>query len=75
MLREWHCLKRLGVASLEKVGHWGCALRFQKSKSGPVTLFLLPVNADVELSATCLSAPVFPAMMIMNETSETISQP
>lgn len=39
------------------------------------SLFLLPVDADVELSATCLSVPVFPAMMIMNEISETISQP
>lgn len=41
------------VSLLEGVCHWGWALKFQKIKPDPVAqhLFLLLLNADVELSA------------------------
>lgn len=49
-----------------KEAHWRWALRFQKLKPGPGSLFLLPTDLDVELSATCimsarLPAPIFSA--------------
>ena len=42
------------MALLEEVSHWGQALRFQLLKPGLVflSLSLLPVDPDVELSAT-----------------------
>lgn len=58
------------------VGRSGEALGFQLLKTGPVSLFLLPVKPDVDLSATlkqhlchasCLSVPV--AMMSAIEHS------
>jgi hypothetical protein len=47
-------LVEIGVALLEEVCHWGWALRFQKLQPNPMAhlLFLVPVNQDVELSAT-----------------------
>lgn len=43
--REWHCLRKIrgcglgvGMALLEEVRHWGWALRFEKSKPGPMSL-------------------------------------
>lgn len=35
--REWHYLKRLGMALLEEVCPWGCALRFQEPTPGSVS--------------------------------------
>jgi hypothetical protein len=50
------------VALLEEVCHWDWALRFQKLKPGleVQSLFLLPVDQDVELSAPS-PAPCLPA--------------
>jgi len=47
---------------VKEVCHWKWVLRFQKLKAGLVVhfLFLLPVNPDIELSAT-FSAPGLPA--------------
>ena len=39
---------------------WGWALGFQMLKSGPVSLFLLPANPEVEVSAI-FPAPYLPA--------------
>ena len=62
-----------GVALLEEVCHGGWALRFQNHKPGPMVLSLDP---DVELLATspapCLSCV---AMLIIYQTSETVSTP
>ena len=46
------------MALLEEVCHWELALRFQKLKPGLVvySLFLLPVDPDVEPSAASLAA-------------------
>lgn len=49
-----------------------------KSQARPSgSLFLLPVDPDVELLAPlapCLPVAMYPTMMIMDETSETVSQ-
>ena len=51
-----------GMALLEEVLYLGWALRFQNPMPGPVSLslFLLPVDQDKELSATS-PAPCVPA--------------
>ena len=55
----------VGVALLEEVCLWECALRLQKAKSGPVARFLLlPVDLDVEPSALS-SAPCLPATAML----------
>ena len=51
--RQWHYLKGLGgVALSEELCHGEWALRLQKPKPDPVSLFQLPMDLDVELSAT-----------------------
>jgi hypothetical protein len=62
VIREWsylgetgrHDLVGVGVALLKEVCHWGWALRIQGPESGLValSLFLLPVDLDIELLAT-----------------------
>ena len=70
-----------GVALLEVValcvtGGW--TLRFQKLKPGPMALFLMPMDPDIELSATS-PAPCLPAcshdstMTTMGKTSELLA--
>jgi hypothetical protein len=63
VIRKGHYLRRnrrcsLVGGNMSLIG--SAALRFQKPKPGPVSLFLLPVNWDVELStaspAICLPA-------------------
>lgn len=58
----------------------GVALRFQKPRPVPVSLLLLPADPNVERSAPSL-APCqrarhsLPIMAIMDQTSETASEP
>lgn len=62
-------LIRVGVALWGRCGSRGSvslawALRFQKSMSGPVSLFLLPVNLDAEISATSAQRVCFQGTML-----------
>lgn len=51
--RERHYVKRIGgVVQLDEVSHCGWALRLQKPTASPVSLFLLPADLYLELSAT-----------------------
>lgn len=51
---------RLQIGALLEVHHWGCTWRFQKPTArSSVSLFLLPADLDLELSANS-SAPCFP---------------
>lgn len=59
-----------GVALLEDVCHWGCALTFQEPTPFPALLsFSLPTDQDLAVSSSfsaCLHATMVPAIMIMN---------
>lgn len=69
------------MALVKEVGRWGWALRFQKSMQGlSLSLFPLPEDQDVELSATspakCLPAHCHTPYHDDNGlTSETVSKP
>ena len=71
-----------GVALLEEVCHCGGleVLYAQAKARAAHSLLLLPADQDVELSAPspapCLPAwAIFPTMMMIDLTSETVSQP
>jgi hypothetical protein len=66
----------VSVALLEEVCHW--SLEF--SVKPGIFLILLPEDLDIEPSATspahvCLHAAIFPAVMIMDQTSKTLASP
>ena len=59
VIMEWHNLRirssvvGVGMAPLEEVCHWGVGLDRSKVSARPsVTLILMPVDQDTELSAT-----------------------
>lgn len=67
--REWHYLKGLGAVLLEKVCHF---MDFKSpSQALWLSLFLLPVDPSVELSANsqhhvCMHAAILPTMVTMD---------
>lgn len=65
-------LKRYGL--LDEVCHRE-ALRFKEPRPGSVSLFLLPVDQDVKLSATAPAAACLLPEVVMNYVSKTVSQP
>ena len=58
VIREWHYLRRkrrygrVVVHMLEQVCHLWWPLRFQRPKSVPVSLILLPADPDIIISAS-----------------------
>jgi hypothetical protein len=72
--QEWQYLKGLGSMVL-LVCQWKWALKFQKPMPSPVSLFLLPADADVEQLPLQHHATKLPTMMTMDYTSKVVSKP
>ena len=78
---EWRHLTEIRRSNFDRGSvSLGEGFRASKSKARPsVFLFLLSADQDVELSAplqhhVCLCATMLPDMMVMDQTSETITK-
>lgn len=78
--REWNSLsmiRRLVVALLEEVSHWGWALRFQGPFQAQFSSSACRsgCSSQIHSPAPCLLATMLPAKIIMAQASETVRKP